>query len=195
MLRADTYVFSSAVPPSLVVELPRTQGRRHDNEDRMETWRKESEPTQAGRACIRFSKAFDTTPRNILYDELARFGFDRVTIDCLKDIYRKVKLRVKVNGLLSTGRILADRGFPQGRPASTINWNALYDTPLDALCRSGLAFKVTSRYFMIYVFADDTNILSNHPGRLHARINYCRVLVSRVEMKANVKKSIAWVVS
>jgi hypothetical protein len=106
----------------------------------------------------------------------------------LQDIYSKIRVRVKANGKLSS-RFRIFRSNPQGRPASTIAWNVLFHHVIEDLCASGLIYRICTSRFTIYVFADDTLIVSNHPSNLYSIIELTRRLVTRVEMRANVSKS------
>ena len=134
------------------------------------------------------AKAFDCTSRHVLYSELSRYGFDMKSIIALKTIYSKVRLSVKTNKELSEP-FATQRGFPQGRPASSLAWSVVYDPVLDDLCRSGLAFCITAGNWAIFVFADDTLVICNDPAALQALISLIRWLIRRIEMRANVGKS------
>ena len=78
-------------------------------------------------------KAFDSTCQDTLIDELRRFGFDAKSTLTLRDIFHKIRLRVKANGLVCIREFLPQKGFSQGRPASPICWNILYDNVLDTI--------------------------------------------------------------
>ena len=134
-------------------------------------------------------KAFDTTSRDILYHEMRRFGISLDTVLALSDIYNKIRLQVNTNGTLGQP-FTPQRGFPQGHPGSPGGWNISYDGGcLDALCRAGLCYRITGNGYAIFVFADDTLLVCNHPGQLQGIIRLTRWAINRVEMAANVKKS------
>ena len=121
--------------------------------------------------------------------ELDRFGVDWVICTTLMDMYDKTRIRTKTNGYLSVREVLTLIGLPQGDPASAINWLYTYDHIIEGLARSGLCYRIKRHGFAIYVFADDTLFMSIDPQRLQAAISICRMLIHRIDMSANVRKS------
>ena len=120
---------------------------------------------------------------------MGRYGVSRATIGVMADLFAKIRVSVKTNGTLSES-FKPMRGFPQGRPASPIQWSISYDGGvLDDLCRAGLCYRIDCGDLAIFIFADDTMFVCNCPRKLQGLITCCRWLIHRVEMKANVKKS------
>ena len=74
----------------------------------------------------------------------------------MADLFSKIRVSVKTNGKLSEP-FKPMRGFPQGRPASPIQWSISYDGGvLDDLCRAGLCYRIDCGDLAIFIFADDT---------------------------------------
>ena len=139
-------------------------------------------------------KCFDRICRDILYFELTRLGVEFELVSILVDFYSKTKLRTKTNGLLSRKEVEMILGLPQGDSSSPAGWIAIFDHVIDGLVRCGAIYKIETDHYLILCFADDTLWICKDPIRLQYAMDVCKVLIDRIDMVANTKKSAVMII-
>ena len=84
---------------------------------------------------VDLKKAYDTVPRECLWETLENIGFEGKFLNILKALYRNDNIRIVVNGIKSDP-IYPERGLRQGCPLSPILF-AIYLTELTRELNNG----------------------------------------------------------
>lgn len=126
-------------------------------------------------ALVDLAKAFDSVPRQPLWQKMANMGAHGPIFDLLREIYASVTSTVKTHSDVSDAfRIIA--GVLQGDPASGLLWNLYVSdvsvSPSEAPLLEGLL--ITS-----LMMADDIALVATSMGGIADRLaslqNYCRI--------------------
>ena len=132
-------------------------------------------------------KAFDSVPREKIYERFREVGIEEKTIALFKKIHAKTKCRVRTNKY--NGKYFrTTRGVPQGCCLSPITFIIFCDVILQELNASGLAYKLGNDTFAVQLFADDLVIITDTECKLRALIDLCKNVCDAYDLKANVGK-------
>ena len=137
---------------------------------------------------IDLNKAFDRVDHEYLWKILNKFGFPRVLIDCVKNLYSIASSRVLVNGFL-TDQFNIKRSVRQGCPLSMVLF-VLYLEPLVRNIAENLqGFWVYDKFIKVIVFADDFNVIVRSDQEFDSLLEIFECYSKYARIKINVDKS------
>ncbi len=120
-----------------------------------------------------FRKAFDTVPRDLLWQVLAKMGIVGRFIQCLQSMYNQDSVRVMhpTEGL--SARFSCGIGVKQGCPLSPLLFGLYLDRlekHLDALVGDSSP-QLADTVVKVLLYADDLALMSETPQGLHKQID------------------------
>ena len=141
-------------------------------------------------AFIDFKKAYDSVPRELLWKCLERMGVHGEMFEILQQMYRNVKLQVKVDDMYGP-EFESVIGVKQGDPLSPLLFGLFIDkfvTFLQKRCPESDIFcdDVTVQAIL---YADDMVLLSHDPTLLQKYLDILEVFCEATGMNVNVGKS------
>ena len=117
-------------------------------------------------ACfVDFRKAFDSIPRDRLWQKMARNGINDQMLHCIKALYTNTYSRIKINNEL-TGPLKIDRGVKQGCTLSPTLFNIYINDLIDCLKQESNGLRFGECNITALLYADDLVILGDSPSTL-----------------------------
>ena len=140
---------------------------------------------------VDFKKAFDSVPRQRLWEVLASLGVKGDILTCIQSIYGQDEASVLTQaGLTEAFRCTA--GVKQGCPASPLLFG-LYIDELEALLRADAdridAPKLLDILVATLLFADDIALMSHSPAGLQYQLSILAKFCADRGLKVNVSKT------
>ena len=142
-------------------------------------------------ACfVDFRKAFDTIPRNKLWEHLSSIGVQGKMLDALKSYYANVRVCVDIPGVGSSAHFDSTMGVKQGCPMSPTLFG-LYIDQLEHHLQSHDqdAPKLLDTKVPILLYADDIVFLSQSPSGLQKRLNILQLFCTEKLLSVNMSKT------
>ena len=140
---------------------------------------------------VDFKKAFDTVPRQQLWQVLASKGITGDILACLQSMYDKDEACV-LTGEGLTDSFRCTTGVKQGCPASPLLFG-LYIDDIEALLKEARddidAPTLAQQLVAILLFADDIALLSHSPEGLQRQLNILQGFCNRCGLTVNVAKT------
>jgi hypothetical protein len=140
---------------------------------------------------VDFKKAFDTVPRDLLWQVLEGLGISGRILECLRSMYRQDQacLRHPKEGLMPT--FLCRIGMKQGCPLSSLMFGLFIDGLekwLNAL--EGDAPPMLGQLAIrLLLYADDLALMSHTPAGLQKQLDVLQVFCYERQLTVNVKKT------
>ena len=140
---------------------------------------------------VDFKKAFDSVPRDQLWQVLHSIGLDPSVLSCLQSMYSKDEACVLTQeGLTDAFRCTA--GVKQGCPASPLLFG-MYIDDIERLLREAEdqidAPRLLGTLIAILLFADDIALFSYSPRGLQAQLDIMQSFCLARGLKVNVAKT------
>ena len=140
---------------------------------------------------VDFKKAFDSVPRQRLWEVLATLGIQGDILACLKSIYEQDEASVLTQaGLTEAFRCTA--GVIQGCPASPLLFGLFIDE-LEAQLKAGSdlsdAPELLGTLIAILLFADDIALMSHSPSGLQHQLSVLAEFCTDRGLTVNVSKT------
>ena len=140
---------------------------------------------------VDFKKAFDSVPRQRLWEVLASIGVEGDFLACLKSIYAQDEACVLTQaGLTDSFRCTV--GVKQGCPASPLLFGLFLDeleAKLQAESESIAAPTLLNTLIPILLFADDIALVSHSPEGLQHQLSILAKFCTDRELTVNVAKT------
>ena len=116
-----------------------------------------------------FSKAFDMCPFKILFNRLRSIGIPPDMMSCIRDLYSKINIKVKVNGCVSdTFRIKA--GILQSDPLSPLLFAIFINHMIKAVAASRSCSSIADTK-CAFAYADDFACIADSDEGIQELIN------------------------
>jgi hypothetical protein len=122
---------------------------------------------------VDFCKAFDTVPRDLLWQVLAKMGIVGRFIQCLQSMYNQDNVRVMHPTERLSARFSCGIGVKQGCPLSPLFFGLYLDgleKHLDALVGDSSP-QLADTTIKVLLYADDLALMSETPQGLHKQID------------------------
>ena len=142
-------------------------------------------------AClVDFRKAFDTIPRNKLWEHLSSIGVQGKMLEALKSYYANVRVCVDIPGVGTSAPFDSTMGVKQGCPMSPTLFG-LYIDQLEHHLQSHDhdAPQLLDTKVSILLYADDIVLLSKSPSGLQHRLDILQLLCSEKLLTVNMSKT------
>lgn len=142
-------------------------------------------------AFIDFRKAYDSVNRNILWSCLERMGLHGNYMSTLKNMYREVRMRVRVGNSISEA-FLAEAGVKQGDNLSPLLFGLFIDQVekyFTDKCGDEEGIRIADNFCRVILYADDLAILSESPEGLQNMLKHLDDFCNTYKMVVNTAKS------
>jgi len=139
---------------------------------------------------VDFKKAYDSVPRELLWKALSKIGIHGEMMDILQQMYRNVRLQVKVNNSYGAD-FESSVGVKQGDPLSPLLFGLYIDRFTDFLktrCPNG-DITCAGNMTQLILYADDLVLLSHDPILLQKYIQTLELFCQATGMSVNVAKT------
>jgi hypothetical protein len=140
---------------------------------------------------VNFKKAFDTVPKDLLWQVLEGLGISGRILECLRSMYRQDQacLHHPKEGLMPT--FLYRIGVKQGCPLNPLLFGLFIDgieKQLNAL--EGEAPPMLGQLAVrLLLYADDLALMSHTPAGLQKQLDVLQVFCCERQLTVNVKKT------
>ena len=145
-------------------------------------------------ACfVDFKKAFDSVGHQCLFYKLENLGIRGNLLNLIKDIYRKTKCAVKVDGKI-TDFFYFTKGVRQGCPLSPLLFNLYVNDIFDLIDKNTLASPELKEGnpINILMYADDLVMLSQSEDQLQKNMSLLNAYCANWNLEINTKKLKLW---
>jgi hypothetical protein len=139
-------------------------------------------------AFIDFRQAYDTIPRQALWQHLQRTCMPTPFLSIIKNMYDADEYILKDGE--KTARVKPDRGVKQGCPLSPLLFS-LYVNDIDEIAErvQGAVTGTAGFHVTHMLYADDLTLLANDPHALQAMLNRLHAYAQRKHLIINTAKS------
>jgi hypothetical protein len=141
---------------------------------------------------VDFKKAFDSIPRDLLWQELAAKGITGKMLQCIKSIYAHDSARVS-NGIYGlTDPFKCEMGVKQGCPLSPLLFGLYIDQIETRIfnMKDHSAFpKLAGTQIPVLLYADDLALFSHTEEGLQKQIKELDMFCTEYELEVNTKKT------
>lgn len=138
---------------------------------------------------VDFRKAFDSVPRDLLWQRLGEAGLGGEMLAALKSLYAEVRARVAtLDGL--TDPFDCSLGVKQGCPLSPLLFGLYIDRlePLIAAC-NGAPPTLNGTPVPLLLYADDLLLISSNPAGLQRQLDSLHTFCTASELDVNLTKT------
>ena len=136
-------------------------------------------------------KAYDKIDHEYLWIILKKFGFPRVFINRIKEMYKNTHKAIMINGII-TEKFRVERGVHQGDPMSCMLYDLAIEPLAEALRKSelkGIEIKENIERLIVNLFADDTLVYLGKDDNMNTLDQIIGTFCTASTAKFNVDKT------
>ena len=141
-------------------------------------------------AFIDFTKAFDSIDINLLYAKLMGYKISGKMLKMIVNIYSKVKIKVRTEGVISTGTFNLWMGLMQGECLSPSLF-AMYINDIEdyfnKIYYAGIT--IEGRKICVLIYADDLILIAKSEDGLQKSLDSLYSYCARNKLNVNTSKS------
>ena len=139
---------------------------------------------------VDFLKAYDSVPRNVLFEKLLHFGISEKFVNMIKSIYSRNQAHVRCNDGNLTEAFDCPVGLRQGCVLSSTLFIAYLNDIESFFLSEGVgSFRLCEKRIILQLFADDLAILDSTVDGLQRKLNLLYRYCERWGLTINVKKT------